>query len=68
MFIGSSYFFSVTDQKNAYILHSLGLLFSMIGIGYYFIQVGNIRSVLELSTLFFFESILLFLSYVRLKK
>lgn len=68
IFIGASYIFYTKFMKEIYILHFLGISMSIIAIIYYFIIIGSIHNILLLSILSFFESILIFISYVRLKK
>lgn len=68
LFIGASYVFYMKFTKEIYILHLMGMGMSIIVIIYYFITTGSIHDILSLSILSFFESILIFLSYVRLKK
>ena len=55
-------------MKERYVLHFMGLSFSIFSLIYYFVQIGSVRDILIISTLLFFESILMFLSYIRLKK
>lgn len=66
-FIGGSYFFRMKYQWDVYILHYAWIIFSFIYIGYYFIFIENI-SILSFSSVVFLESLILFMSYVRLKK
>lgn len=68
LFIGISYLFYNKYPKEIYILHFIGIGFNIIALIYYFIQIGSIQDILALSIILFFESILLFTSYLRLKK
>ena len=68
LFIGVSYIFYMKFAKEIYILHLIGISMSIVAIIYYFIAIGSIYDILSLSILSFFESILIFMSYVRLKK
>ncbi len=68
LFIGADFIFYIKKMKERYILHFMGLSFSIFSLIYYFVQIGSVRDILVLSTLLFFESILMFLSYIRLKK
>lgn len=68
IFIGASYILYVKFMKEIYILHTLGILLSILAIGYYFLVIVSIYDILSLSIILFFESILIFISYIRLKK
>jgi|GEM_PF-4176146 len=45
----------------------MGLLFTIIFSLYYFISISE-PGILSVSTIFLFESLLFFMSYIRLKK
>lgn len=66
-FIGSTFVLSIRDSIDRYFLHYSALIFSFVGIVYYFIQVAEF-DILKLSTMFLLESLLLFASYVWVKK
>lgn len=68
IFIGISYFLYTKFTKEIYIFHFLAIIFSITTIVYYFISIGSIYDILTISILTFFESILIFISYVGLKK
>lgn len=68
LFIWISHIFKFQSPKELYSIHFIGISFSIIYIIYYFIQIGFIDDILSLSIILFFESILLFFSYLRLKR
>lgn len=68
LYIGIGYILYIKASRELYILNTIGITFSIVSFIYYFIQRGSIYDILSLSTILFFESILLFLSYVQLKK
>lgn len=68
IFVGVSYFIQNKYPKEIYILHFIGIGLGSLSLIYYFIQIGSIRDTLSLSIILFFESILLFASYLRFKK
>lgn len=68
IFLGANYMLPIKSQKDVYILHFFSIVFSVIAILYYLIEMHAFGDMLRLSILFFFESILVFASYVQLKK
>jgi hypothetical protein len=68
IFIGWGNLIHVKEYKDLYVLHFIGITFSIISLGYYFIQIGSIYDILSVSSILFLESILLFISYIWLKK
>lgn len=68
IFIGASYIIPFRYLSDLYILHIIGVGFSILALVYCFIQIGFIKDILLLSIILFFKSILLFISYIRLKK
>lgn len=67
LFIGSTYVWATKHPLDIYLLHYTGLLFTIVFIFYYFISVSE-PQILSISTVFLFESLLSFASYLRLKK
>lgn len=68
VFIGANYIASLRRQADVLALHTLGIAFSVGAIVYYYIQVRTFGDILGLSLFLFFESILLFMSYMQLRK
>ncbi len=68
IFIGASYVIPMKNQKDVYILHFFSIVFSIVAIVYSLIEMQAFDDMLWVSILFFFESILIFVSYVQLKK
>ncbi|EKD44130.1 MAG: hypothetical protein ACD_71C00229G0002 [uncultured bacterium (gcode 4)] len=68
IFVGVSYFIQNKYPKEIYILHFIGIGLGSLALIYCLIQIGFIRDTLSLSIILFFESILLFASYLRFKK
>lgn len=68
IFIGISYAFYRKLIKEVYILQFISITMSVIFIAYYFFSLGSVYDILALSVISFFESILIFINYVRLKK
>ncbi|PIQ12062.1 hypothetical protein COW06_00205 [Candidatus Gracilibacteria bacterium CG12_big_fil_rev_8_21_14_0_65_38_15] len=66
IFIGTSYLIRPKYPKDLYILHSIAISFSILASVYCFIQMNSV-DILGISTILFFESILLFISYLRYK-
>lgn len=67
VFIGSTYVWKTKHPLDIYLLHYMGLLFTIIFSLYYFISISE-PGILSVSTIFLFESLLFFMSYIRLKK
>jgi len=67
MFVGSTYIWKTKHPLDIYLLHYMGLLFTIIFSLYYFISISE-PGILSVSTIFLFESLLFFMSYIRLKK
>lgn len=67
IFMASTYVFYKKYPLEIYILQYMGIVFSLFAIGYYFIFIVR-PTILSVSLFFFLESILVFSSYLRLKK
>lgn len=67
IFVGSTYMWATKHPLDIYLLHYIGLLYTIIFILYYFISISE-PQILSLSIVFLFESLLFFASYLRLKK
>lgn len=67
VFVGSTYVWATKHPLDIYLLHYIGLFFTIIFSLYYFIYISE-PGILSVSTVFLFESILFFTSYLRLKK
>lgn len=67
IFVGSTYVWATKHPLDIYLLHYMSMFFTIIFIFYYFIRISE-PQILTLSTIFLFESLLFFASYLRLKK
>ena len=68
MFIGVGYTLYNRYMREIYILYFLAIGYNIFSFVYYFLKIGSLSDILTLSVLMFFESILLFISYLRFKK
>lgn len=68
IYIGYHYIVPKSSPWELYILHSLGIGFSILAFLFYWMERGFNLDILSFSLFLFFESILLFLSYVGIKK